>query len=218
MIRLPPRHGRRERTIDDRTSALARHKKRLRRRGRVACDLEPHKDTASRAICETVAQMPTHAAAATIMWYVNRDSEVRTRHQIEADIARGARVVIPYCDGAELGLWRLEQLDELEPGTWGIPEPPAARWREPGRQVAAGDIDLAVVPGVAFDTTGGRLGHGKGFYDRLMRKLRSNARCIGVCFESQIQREIPMGPEDVYVDRVVTQLAVYRGRGRGRRW
>ena len=149
------------------------------------------------------------------MWYVGIRSEVRTAPFVKAALGRGPTIVVPYCDGDALGLWRLERFDELEPGTWGILEPPRRRWRDPDRRVPAEAVDFVVVPGVAFDEDGARLGNGKGYYDRLLPRLRPDCLGAGVAYESQLAPAVPMGPDDVFLDRVVTERAVYRGRGWG---
>ena len=114
-----------------------------------------------------------------------------------------------------LGLWRLEDLSELVPGTWGILEPPRARWAEPGRVVDPKTLDLVMVPGVGFDLQGGRLGNGAGYYDRLLDSIRVDTVVSGVCYESQIFTKIPMDEHDIYMDYVITEQAVYSGKGRG---
>ena len=72
-------------------------------------------------------------------------------------------------------------------------------------------IDTVLVPGVAFDARGGRLGHGKGFYDRMLARLGGRARCrIGVAFGFQIVEAVPCGPHDIRMEAVVVEARVYR--------
>jgi 5-formyltetrahydrofolate cyclo-ligase len=78
-------------------------------------------------------------------------------------------------------------------------------------------LDLVMVPGVAFDLRGGRLGHGKGYYDRLLPRIRPSAPLVAVAFECQLFPEIPMLEYDVFMDRVITEKAIYLGRGRSSR-
>ena len=68
--------------------------------------------------------------------------------------------------------------------------------------------------GVAFDVSGGRLGHGRGYYDRLLADVRPDAPLVALAFECQLFPPIPMGTHDVYMDLVVTEKEIYRGRGR----
>ena len=113
-------------------------------------------------------------------------------------------MAVPWCDGDDLGLWRLEAVGELEPGTWGIPEPPPSRRDELARRIAPEAIDLVVVPGLAFDRRGRRLGHGKGYYDRLLARSprgpgRALLRCPGV------PRGAGRPATDAVMDWVVTE-------------
>ena len=99
----------------------------------------------------------------------------------------------------------------MAPGTLGILEPRAELLAIPGRRIDAREIDLAMVPGVAFDRRGGRLGRGRGFFDRFLPRLRADALAVGVCFECQLLPEVPMLPGDVFMDRD-HQQGIYPGR------
>ncbi len=84
----------------------------------------------------------------------------------------------------------------------------------PEKRIDVERVDLVMVPGVAFDRSGGRMGHGKGYYDRLLRNARPDARLVALAFECQLFPEIPMSPHDIWMDKIVTEKAVYAGRGR----
>jgi 5-formyltetrahydrofolate cyclo-ligase len=105
-------------------------------------------------------------------------------------------------------------MEELEEGTYSILEPRAGLRDERDREVDIGEVDLAVVPGVAFDREGGRMGHGKGYYDRLLGRARPDTPLVGLAFECQLFAEIPMDENDVPMDKIITEREVYRGRGR----
>jgi 5-formyltetrahydrofolate cyclo-ligase len=83
--------------------------------------------------------------------------------------------------------------------------------------VGVEELDLVVVPGVAFDRAGGRMGHGKGYYDKLLEHARPDTPLVALAFECQLFPEIPAEAHDVFMDKVVTEAAVYEGRGRGKR-
>ena len=104
-------------------------------------------------------------------------------------------------------------MDELVVGKWKILEPPKDRWGEPGKEVAPEELDLVMVPGVGFSRDGGRMGNGQGYYDRLLEKVRADCPLIAPCYESQLFDELIVGPHDVFMDRVVTELQVYEGKG-----
>jgi len=174
---------------------------------------KPDKDEASRIICASVAALPEYAAADTVMCYVDVRHEVRTRQFISAALEGSKRIVLPYCLDNRLELFLLESMDELCPGTYGIPEPKVELRALARKRVDVGRLDLVMVPGVAFDRRGARLGHGKGYYDRLLAGVRTDTLLVGLAFECQVFAEIPTEPHDVYMGRVVTEKAVYEGRG-----
>jgi 5-formyltetrahydrofolate cyclo-ligase len=195
-------------TTDPVEEILSR-KRTIRREAGVRRREVPDKDERSRAIWERLAGLPQYARAATVMLYLDFNSEARTRPFVPEIWQSGRRVVVPYCVEDRLGLFRLCDFAELAPGTLGILEP-AEAWRgRPDRHVAPEEIDLVVVPGVAFDRRGGRIGHGMGYYDRFLRRLRPDAWSIAPAFECQLFDEVPLLPHDVGVDRIVTECAVY---------
>ena len=109
---------------------------------------------------------------------------------------------IPAFDEA-LGSYRMAKYTpELKKGKFGIPEPAAPVWAEKN------DLDLILVPGVAFDRYGNRLGRGGGFYDRLLPLY--SAKRIGICFEFQISDKIPAEPHDCRMDFLVTESKILK--------
>jgi 5-formyltetrahydrofolate cyclo-ligase len=175
---------------------------------------QPDKDRLSQAICQRFASLPEYAAARTVMFYVDVRSEVRTRQFLPTALAQGKRAVVPYCVAGELELFRLASLDELAVATFGILEPKPDLRTLPEKRVEPQELDLVMVPGVAFDRQGGRIGHGKGYFDRLLRRVRPDVPLIGIAFECQIFAEIPMLSHDIRMDKVVTERAIYVGPGR----
>jgi 5-formyltetrahydrofolate cyclo-ligase len=121
---------------------------------------------------------------------------------------------VPYCVNGELELFHLQNMDELALGMYKILEPRAELRTLPGSRVEAASLDLVVVPGVAFDREGGRTGHGFGYYDKLLGRARPDAPLIALAFECQLFPRIPMQPHDIFMDKVVTESAVYTGKGR----
>ena len=78
----------------------------------------------------------------------------------------------------------------------------------PQTQVGPKDIDLVMVPGVAFDRRGARMGHGKGYYDELLEDVRPNTPLIALAFECQLFPEIPVAPHDVFMNKIITEKGV----------
>ncbi len=169
----------------------------------------------SRRVWESLFALPELGRARTVMVYVDVPGEVRTQAYLASVQRRGKQVVVPYCDRDELGLFVLASPSELSPGTLGILEPKRELRGLPARHVEASQLDLLIVPGVAFDRRGARLGRGKGYYDRLLSQVRPDASLVGVAFECQLVAELPMLSHDVFMDKVITETAIYAGKGRG---
>ncbi|WP_326498958.1 5-formyltetrahydrofolate cyclo-ligase [Methylomicrobium sp. Wu6] len=190
-----------------------------RRAAYQARDRQTDKDALSAALCARIIAQAAYQSAETVMWYVGCKSEVRTLSALRLELDSRKRIVIPYCTRDEhgkrkLGLWHLTALDELTPGAWDIPEPPKARWGDAETEVSPSELDIIIVPGVAFDRSGGRLGNGAGYYDRLLAGVRKDAVLYGACFESQLFDQIEMEAHDIPMDAVITENNVYLCRGR----
>ncbi|WP_340121784.1 5-formyltetrahydrofolate cyclo-ligase [Methylobacter svalbardensis] len=194
-------------------------KKRQRSKANDARNQQIDKEALSRIICDRFIAHPVYRQAKTVMWYSHCRSEARTQAALLCELTTAKRIVVPYCTKDQqghnkLGLWWLEDVAELVPGMWGILEPPQQRWGEAGKAIAAKQLDCVLVPGVAFDRNGGRLGNGGGYYDRLLKRVRADTVLIGVCFESQLVEQVVMEAHDVAMDIVITEKAVYAGKGR----
>ena len=191
-----------------------RLKEAIRRQAHRNRRAQPDKDALSRAICERFTALPEYAAARTVLFYVDVRDEVCTRRLLSAALQSGKRAVVPYCTKDELRLFHLQSMDELAEGTFGILEPRRALRQLDRKRVDVADVDLVMVPGVALDRQGGRVGHGKGYYDKLLEHARPDTPLVAVAFECQLFSEVPTLPHDIYMDKVVTEKAVYQGKGR----
>jgi 5-formyltetrahydrofolate cyclo-ligase len=184
---------------------VRQQKAELRRQAMGRRNAQPDRDLLSRRIVATLVGLPEYQAAGTILFYVNMRSEVCTQHYLPTALASGKRIVVPYCLPDELGLFRLESLNELTRGTFQILEPRPALRTLPDKQVPAEDLDLVVVPGLAFDHRGARLGYGAGYYDKLLRRVRPDTHLVALAFACQLVPELPLEPHDVLVQRVLTE-------------
>ncbi len=183
------------------------------RKNRIA---QKDKEAVSRKICETFMKLPAYQSAKTVMWYVDAGSEVRTRHTLPEALTHGKRVVVPYCivETNELELFHLEDMSELVEGAYKILEPREDLRKVPGKLLQPEELDLVMVPGTAFDARGGRMGQGKGYYDRLLARARKDAPLVALAFECQMFPSIPVDAHDVYMDLVITEVGTYAGEGR----
>mgnify|MGYP000072934419 CR=1 FL=1 len=189
------------------------NKTELRRKAYDARNAQANKDQLSQIICNKFIAQSAYQQADTILWYLHIRSEVRTLNAVKSELKKTKRIIIPYCTQDhqgqnKLGLWWLQDLSELTAGTWGILEPPQARWGEQGKEVSTSELDLIMVPGVAFDRSGGRLGNGAGYYDRLLQQVRPASSVIGVCYQSQLCEKVVMEKHDVYMHAVLTETGV----------
>jgi 5-formyltetrahydrofolate cyclo-ligase len=151
--------------------------------------------------------LPQYRSAATIMYFLNFGKEVATLQLVPYSLAHGKRVVAPKTVHKERRMILSEVLhveDDLAPGLWNIPEPKLDKLRP----VEPSEIDFVVVPGVAFDESGNRLGYGGGYYDRFFGQLRDGVPLVAVTFEVQILDNIPVASWDRQVDFIVTEKRV----------
>ncbi len=164
----------------------------------------------SRLIIDRLTALPQYAAARTVLCYVSFRTEVATHDFLARMLADGKQVIVPYCEADRLELFRFSDFSDLSPRTLGILEPrPELRGRE-DRRVGVDEIDLFVIPGLAFDRQGGRLGYGKGYFDGLLKHARPDALLAAVAFECQLFDAVPVRPHDVRVDAVITETNLYR--------
>jgi 5-formyltetrahydrofolate cyclo-ligase len=175
---------------------------------------QPEKDAVSERIVRRFMDLPEYEKAGTVMFYVDVRDEVRTRQALPEALASGKRIVVPYCLDGELELFWLENMDELELGMYRILEPKVELRDVAAKRLTPTDLDLVMVPGVAFDRNGGRTGHGKGYYDKLLQHARKDAPLVALSFECQLFEEIPAESHDIFMDKVVTEDVVYVGKGR----
>lgn len=174
------------------------------------------KDAISRRIMATFMEQPEYQQAKTVMFYVDVRAEVRTRHDLPDALASGKKIVVPWCNAdGELELFHLESMEELEIGMYKILEPREELRGLESKQIEVTELDVIMVPGVGFDSKGGRTGMGKGYYDKCLQHARPDATLTAVCFDCQIFKEIPVQEHDIYMDKVITESTVFAGVGRG---
>ena len=189
-------------------AALRAAKRSVREQAIAARDALPAaaRAAASAAIAATIVALPSFAAARTILVTLPFRSEWDTRLVVDRALAAGKTVVSPRVDPVArmLSLHRIADLArDVAPGYRHIPEP-----LEHCAVVTDAEVDWVLVPGVAFDVAGRRLGYGGGYYDRLLPLLPAHATRIAGAYEIQIVAAVPFGPHDLTVDAIVTETRV----------
>ena len=196
------------------TDEFRQRKQAIREQAHKNRNEQPNKEELSESICRRFCELPEYAAAGCVMYYVDVRSEVKTRQHLPQALLESKRIVVPYCVDGELELFWLRSMDELSLGAYRILEP-AAEWRTRSeRKISVEELDLIMVPGVAFDARGGRMGHGFGYYDKLLEHARPDAPLVALAFECQLFPEIPTQAHDVFMDKIITETRVIPGQGR----
>lgn len=181
--------------------ALARHMRRLMP--------ESAAEAGSAAASARLAGLPELASAGTVLGYAAMPGEIDPAPALAALRERGARIAYPRVrEGRALSLHLVDDPAELVVRSFGIPEPP-----DGAPEVDPAELDAVIVPGVAFDAACGRLGHGAGYYDRLLSSLEPGVPLIALGFDEQMLGEVPCEPHDVRMHVVVTPSAVHRPAG-----
>lgn len=155
-------------------------------------------------IVTRLEKMEAFQKASTILVYVSAAEEVNT-HALIKKYLHSKRIVIPRVLKNEnsLALCQLKHWESLKEGHFGILEVPP----EKAEYVKEESIELALVPGIAFDESGQRLGYGNGYYDRLLQKIKGLK--VGLAYECQRVKKIPHKSHDVAVEKLVTEQKIY---------
>lgn len=169
----------------------------IARRDSISEELKKTKDSKIR---DTLFELPEFKSSRVVLLYASFKSEADTFELIKYCLSNGKSVVLPKVDKTAGGLllYEIKDLKELVRGHFGVPEPSVTEERR--RDIS--EIDIVIVPGVAFDEQCNRLGYGKGFYDKLL--FGKKCRTIALAYEEQIVESIPSEPHDVKIGRIIT--------------
>ena len=173
-------------------------KKELRRtiRERKRAMTEEEIVSRSEKLGQLFAQSEAYKAAKTIYGYLPYNQEVRTVPMLEQALKDGKRVAVPKVYGDEMKFLYLDDLSQVEKGYAGIPEPIA------DGPVADDDTALVLMPGLAFDPSGHRIGYGGGFYDKFLA-AEPNHPTLALCYEFQMLPRLDTEEHDIPVDTVL---------------
>jgi len=169
--------------------------------------LPAQRQRANAAITRRLTALPDFLAATRVLFYVSLGEEVETRALLASSLGKKT-VFAPRVEGDRLEIHEISSMDQLQPGAFGILEPVAD-----SPVVDASLVEVALIPGAAFDLRGNRIGYGKGFYDRLLPGV--SALKIALAFDRQIVESIPAEPHDIAMDLLVTdeRLVDFRKTG-----
>ena len=161
---------------------------------------------AGRAVTERLATLPETDAARTVLGFASFGTELPTDPVMAWVLATGRTLLMPFVDGEKLSAAKVRRVEDLAPGFRGI--------REPIERVVVDprEADVVLVPGVAFDENGRRLGYGGGFYDAFLAGIARRVPRVGLCFDLQVVDEVPTAESDELVDVIVTPERVIRAQ------
>ncbi|MDD6193452.1 MAG: 5-formyltetrahydrofolate cyclo-ligase [Lachnospiraceae bacterium] len=149
-------------------------------------------------ICDYLLRTKMLQETDVVMLYAAKSPEVTLDAVFAWALAQDKMVCFPRVSGEEMDFYYVENASDLIPGNFGVREPAAYC------QLATFTKAVCVVPGVAFDKTGNRMGYGKGYYDRYLSRSTAEIYKIGVCYDEQLQDEIPAMGHDIKMDLVVS--------------
>ena len=159
------------------------------------------------AIMQYLFDFANFLEAKIVLFYINTPQEVATEAMIIKSWEYDKTIALPWVNKKKGKIFplKIDDLDkDIRAGYRGIREPIQKRCKP----IPIDYIDLAIIPGVAFDERGGRIGHGTGFYDKFIPGLNTTTRKVALAFECQIAPQIPMEPHDRYIDIIITDKRI----------
>jgi len=180
---------------------ISEAKRLARRKARLAMEGMPlgQAKEDSLAVCRLILESAVWQRASQVMLYVPMSGELDVNLLLKSGLEKGKQVALPRFSEEKNAYvaCKIDNLSDLVPGKFGVLEPPPISQKMNTKQ-----LDLAIVPGVAFVGLGGRLGRGGGFFDRLLAGIP--AKKCGVCFEQQVYPDVAVERHDVKMDMIAT--------------
>uniref|UniRef100_A0A6M2DP64 5-formyltetrahydrofolate cyclo-ligase n=1 Tax=Xenopsylla cheopis TaxID=163159 RepID=A0A6M2DP64_XENCH len=149
-------------------------------------------------------QLDIYKSSKRVSIYLSTSNEIDTEPIIHHLLNNKRKCFVPRYEGDDMQMLSLHSMDDynmLPLTKWNIKQPENDEGRE--NALDTGGVDLVIVPGVAFTSTGNRLGHGKGYYDTFLSSLRPKAKTVALAFKEQILEDIPIHDHDVVIDQVL---------------
>jgi len=181
-------------------------KERLRKRILTRRDKESkdRRRKKSRKIRKRLFSLEEFKKAHTILFYYSKGSEVETKKMIEEVLRKGKKVLLPKVRERKIYLGEIKDLEkDVEKGIFGILEP-----KETSRKTTPKGIHLVILPGIAFDCKGRRIGYGKGYYDRFLKKFPRTIPLIGLAYDFQVVNHLSSERYDRRVWKIITERRI----------
>lgn len=202
--------------MEDIRQAKSEYRKEVR--AKLAATTEEYRSSASATIAVNALALPEMKKAKRVLLYFSVGNEPGTLGLISKLLESGKKVCLPLCtdldeEGHRTGTAdamearQIKSFDDLVAGAYGIPEP-----AEYTKLIKPEKIDLIVLPCLACDVNCNRIGHGAGYYDKYLSKVKPHCFKMALCYEKLIGDEIPVEPHDMPVNAVVTEKQIYRWR------
>lgn len=158
----------------------------------------------SKAIMDRLFSLPEFEKSRTVLFYASFGSEVDTYKMMEEALRQGKTVCVPVTSFKDktIEISGIASLSDLEKKPSGLIEPKKIN------PVDLEKIDIVIVPGIAFDLDGYRIGYGGGFYDKLLRKAPRRIISIGLCFEQNLEQRLPRQSHDAKMNKIITEKRV----------
>ncbi len=172
----------------------------LEKRDKLSQENRKYKDS---KIFDKLQRLKEYQEAKNIFSFISFGSEVDTYGIIRAALDSGKTVVVPWINKKTKSMEAkiIYSLEDMIPGHYGILEP-----KEEAQVMDAKDIDFIIMPGVAFDINGGRIGYGGGYYDKYLGSLDRYIPKVALCYDLQLLQEpLPLEPFDIKIDGVITE-------------
>lgn len=161
-------------------------------------------DRKSKIITEFLLKQEPLNSAQTVGLYYPVNNEVDTRYIFQYLRSRNVETYFPRVSGSELDFYKVNKLSELKPANFNVPQPFTGYER-----INTNELDLLLIPGVAFDRNGNRLGYGRGYYDRAIDGINRSG-LFGLCYHFQIVPELPVEQNDRRVGSIVTEQGLIK--------
>lgn len=161
----------------------------------------PNRDSKNELIKEKLLSAPEIIKAKIIHCYLSKEDEVETLKLIASFLTAKKKTIVPAISNNQIVSCTLNDLNDLKRSSFGILEPQQ-------RQLYTGHLDIIIVPGIAFDKKGNRIGYGRGYYDRFLTSTQ--ALKIGLAFEEQLLEFVPQEELDIKVDIIITDQRIIR--------